>query len=63
MKMHVGMVAIPPMWWPLGQFQHLHHVEFDVKFIFSRKLMKLHENLVEIHLIWWPLDGFCFLAC
>jgi hypothetical protein len=34
MKVHVGMVVIPPMWWPPNQFQHLHLVEFDVKFIF-----------------------------
>jgi hypothetical protein len=34
MKVCAGMVVIPPMWWPLDQFQHLHHVEFDVKFIF-----------------------------
>jgi hypothetical protein len=39
MKMHVGMVAIPPIWWALDQFQHLHHVEFDVKFTF----LKIYE--------------------
>jgi hypothetical protein len=37
-KVCVGMVAILPMWWPLDQFQHLHHVEFDVKFIFFQKI-------------------------
>jgi hypothetical protein len=34
MKVYVGMVAIPPIWSPLDRFQHLHHVEFDVKFTF-----------------------------
>jgi hypothetical protein len=38
MKVRVGMVAIPPMWWPPYRFQHLYHVEFDVKFIFFRKI-------------------------
>ncbi len=33
MKVHVGMVAIPSMWWPLDRFRHLHHVECDVQFI------------------------------
>jgi hypothetical protein len=40
-KVCVGMVAIPPMWWPLDQFQHLHHVEFDVKFIFFQKINEI----------------------
>jgi hypothetical protein len=53
MKVHVGMMVIPPIWWPLDKFQHLHHVEFDIKF------MKLHENFVEICPILWLLDGFC----
>jgi hypothetical protein len=25
-------------WWLPNQFQHLHHVEFDVKFIFFQKI-------------------------
>jgi hypothetical protein len=32
MKMRVGMVAIPHIWWPPNEFQHLHLVEFDTKF-------------------------------
>jgi len=56
MKVRVAMVVIPPIWWPLDTFQHLHHVEFGVKFTVFSKFMKLHENLVEIHPIWWPLD-------
>jgi hypothetical protein len=38
MKVCVSMVAIPPMWWPLNQFRHLHHVEFYVKFSFFWKI-------------------------
>jgi hypothetical protein len=34
MKVHVGMVVIPPIWWPLDGFQDLHHVEYGVKFTF-----------------------------
>ncbi len=32
MKVRVGMVEVPLMWWPLDRFKHLHHVEFDVEF-------------------------------
>jgi hypothetical protein len=45
MKMCVGMVAIPPTWWPLGRFRHLHHVEFDVKFIFFLKIYEVTWKL------------------
>jgi hypothetical protein len=38
--MRVGMVVIPPIWWPPNRFQHLHHVEFDVKFTF---FLNIHE--------------------
>jgi hypothetical protein len=41
MNVHVGMVAIPPIWWPLDGFQHLHHVEFGVKFIFFLKIYEV----------------------
>jgi hypothetical protein len=41
MKVCVGMVAIPPIWWPQDQFRHLHHVEFDVKFIFFLKIYEV----------------------
>jgi hypothetical protein len=40
MKVHVGMVAILPMW-PPNQFWHLHHVEFDVNFIFFWKINEI----------------------
>jgi len=40
MKMCVDMMAIPPIWWPPNGFQHLHHVEFDVKFI---SFLKIYE--------------------
>jgi hypothetical protein len=43
--MRVGMVAIPPMWWPLDQFWQLHHVEFDVKFIFFQKINEITSKL------------------
>jgi len=41
MTVRVGMVVILPMWWPLDQFWHLHHVEFDVKFIFFWKINEI----------------------
>jgi len=41
MKMHVGMMAIPPSWWPLNQFQHLHNVEFDVSFTFFLNIYEI----------------------
>jgi hypothetical protein len=34
-------LAIPPIWCPLDGFQHLHHVEFDVKFTFF--FLKIYE--------------------
>ncbi len=43
--MRVGVVAIPPIWWPLNQFQHLHHVEFDVKFTFFLKIYEVTWKL------------------
>jgi hypothetical protein len=36
MKVHVGMVTIPPIWWPLYDFVP-QHVEFGVKFNFLLK--------------------------
>jgi hypothetical protein len=45
MKMRVGMVAIPSMWWPLDRFQHLHHVEFDVNFTFFWKINEVTWKL------------------
>jgi hypothetical protein len=42
MKVRVGMVAILPMQWPPDRFRHLHHVEFDIKFIF---FWKYNENI------------------
>jgi hypothetical protein len=76
MKVHVGMLAIPPMWykcWHGGNSSHvvqMYFNDFDICTMLnlmsislsSRKLMKLHENLVEIHFIWWPPNGFCSLA-
>jgi hypothetical protein len=41
MKVHVGMETILPMWWPPHQFQHLHHVESNVKFILFWKINKI----------------------
>jgi hypothetical protein len=41
MKMRVGVVVIPPIWRSLDQFQHLHHVEFDVKFTFFFKFSEV----------------------
>jgi hypothetical protein len=38
MKMCVGMVTILSIWWSPDRFRHLHHVEFDVKFIFFLKI-------------------------
>ncbi len=35
------MVANPPMWWSPNEFQHLHHVEFDVKFTFFLKIYEV----------------------
>jgi len=59
MKLHLGMVAIPPMWWPLDQFRHLHHVEFDVKFIFMHKInevtWKLGWNMFYLVATKWVL--------
>jgi hypothetical protein len=43
--MHVGMVPIPPMWWPIDQFWHLHHVEFDVNFTFFWKINEVTWKL------------------
>jgi hypothetical protein len=34
----VGMVVISPMWWLPNSFQHFHHVAFDVKLNFFRKI-------------------------
>ncbi len=45
MKVHVGMVAIPPIWWPLNGFWHLQHVEFDVKFTFFLKIYEVTWKL------------------
>jgi hypothetical protein len=35
------MVAILLVWWPLDRFQHLHHVEFDVKFNFFLNIYEI----------------------
>jgi hypothetical protein len=45
MKMHVGMMAIPPIWWWLNQFQHLHNVEFDVSFTFFLNIYEITWKL------------------
>jgi ribosome-associated toxin RatA of RatAB toxin-antitoxin module len=45
MKVHVGMVAIIPMWWPPDWFQHLQHVEFDLNFTFFSKINEVTWKL------------------
>jgi hypothetical protein len=41
MKVPIGMVAIPLVWWSLDGFRNLHHVEFDVKFTFFLKIYEV----------------------
>jgi hypothetical protein len=41
MKVRVGMDTILPMWWPLDQFRHLHHVKSNVKFILFWKINEI----------------------